>query len=203
MNNQTTKDGNNHGSGIGSKIGGFLRKLYHFRLKVYRKGQPVVNVSSLFSLACLLYAPFLTLGGIAVSLLLGYQIRFENETDDGELEETIRKAAQTVKKGAVNAADSLRKEFNKVRTESHSAVPAEASGKPAEKPETEPAIPSNEELLQELRTRAQETEESNPAATTFHSAYAASAGSVPVLQISGNEPEAAADSSHQTAQRNP
>ncbi len=108
-----------------------------------------------------------------------------------------------MKKGAVNAADSLRKEFNKVRTESHSAAPAEASGKPAEKPETEPAIPSNEELLQELRTRAQETEESNPAATAFHSAYAASAGSVPVLQISGNEPETAADLSHQTAQRNP
>ena len=62
---------------------------------------------------------------------------------------------------------------------------------------------SNEELLQELKARAEEPTESNPAATTFHSAYAASAGSVPVLQISGNEPEAAADSSHQTAQRNP
>lgn len=202
MDNQPTKSGSNNGGGIGSKIGGFLRKLYHFRLRVDRKGQPVVNVSSLFSLACLLYAPFLTLGGIAVSLLLGYQIRFENETDDGELEETIRKAAQTVKKGAVNAADSLRKEFNKVRTESHSAAPAETAEKAAEKPETQAAPPSNDEILQELRTRAEETEESNPAATTFHSAYAASAGSVPVLQISEKAPEAPDDSSPQTAQKN-
>ncbi|MBR0267131.1 MAG: hypothetical protein IJQ71_06785 [Clostridia bacterium] len=55
------------------------------------------------------------------------------------------------------------------------------------------AVPSNEELLKDLQSHAQDAPmQSNPAATTFHSAYAASAGSVPVLKVeedTGSNPE--------------
>ena len=173
-NNNGTNPGNK-----GSKAGNILQKLYHFRLKVDRKGTPIVNVSSLFGLACLIFAPHMTIVGVVASLLLGYQIRFESEDDDGQIQETIRKAADNIKTGAVNAARSIQKEINKVRTDSAPAPAAQQEPAKA----AAPAAPSNEELLQDLQAKAAEPMESNPAATTFHSAYAASAGSVPVLRV--------------------
>ena len=85
-----------------------------------------------------------------------------------------------MKNGVVNAAKSIQQEIDR-RT---AGKPEEAQTKPAP---AEPAV-SNEELLKELKEKAVETVQSNPAATTFHSAYAASAGSVPVLRV---EPETA------------
>lgn len=162
------------------KAKNFLQRMYHLRVKVDRKGTPIVNVSSIFGAACLLFAPHMTLVGVVASLILGYQIHFENEEDDAEIQEQIRVAAQNMKNGVVNAAKSIQQEIDR-RT---AGKPEEAQTKPAP---AEPAV-SNEELLKELKEKAVETVQSNPAATTFHSAYAASAGSVPVLRV---EPETA------------
>ena len=160
----------------GAKAKNFLQKMYHFRLKVDRNGKPIVNVSSIFGLACLLFAPHMTLVGVVASLILGYQIHFETEEDDGEISEQIRKAAENVRNGVTGAAKSIQKEINRMT----------ADRQPTK---TEEPVPSNGELLDDLKTKAEETTESNPAATTFHSAYAASAGSVPVLRVN-EEPEA-------------
>lgn len=165
------------------KAKNILQRMYHLRVKVDRKGTPIVNVSSIFGAACLLFAPHMTLVGVVASLILGYQIHFENEEDDAEIQEQIRVAAQNMKNGVVNAAKSIQQEIDR-RT---AGKPEEAQTKPAPAEAAEPAV-SNEELLKELKEKAGETVQSNPAATTFHSAYAASAGSVPVLRV---EPETA------------
>ena len=181
-----------------NKVGSFLQKLYRFRVKVDRKGQPIVNVSSIFGLACLIFAPHMTIVGVVAALLLGYQIHFESEGDTGNIEEQIRKAAQNVKNGAMNAAKSIQSEISKARTQNAPAKPTAEQIQAAEKQAEEivkkaaESAPSNEELLQDLQAHAEIPQESNPAATTFHSAYAASAGSVPVLRVdeqSGDAPE--------------
>ncbi len=178
-----------------NKVKNFLQKLYHFRVKVDRKSKPIVNVSSIFALACLIFAPHMTIVGVAAALLMGYQIRFESEDmDDTELEERIRRAAQNVKNGAVTAARSIQTEINKAkeqRTQVRTQAGTETTaGKASEKPAEQQGGPTNEDLLQDLQSHAEEMTQSNPAATTFHSAYAASAGTVPVLQVS-EEPAAA------------
>ena len=169
----------------GTKAKNFLQKMYNLRLKVDKQGKPIVNVSSIFGLACLLFAPHMTIAGIAISLILGYQIHFESEEDDGEMEEKIRRAAMNVKAGVAGAAKSIQNEINRAREERANAAAQprnEAAPKQAEAPRQQE--PGNDELLRELEERAKENTESNPAATTFHSAYAASAGSVPVLKVS-------------------
>ena len=165
------------------KAKNFLQKMYHFRVKVDRRGEPIVNVSSIFGLACLLFAPHMTVIGAIAALALGYQFRFESEEDDGQLEERIRRAAENVKAGVAGAAKSIQNEINKASSARQTA-PREETGHAR----AETGVPSSEELLKDLKEKAAEPAESNPAATTFHSAYAASAGSVPVLRVS-EEPE--------------
>ena len=193
----------------GNKAKNFLQKLYHFRVKVDKQDKPIANVSSIFALACLIFAPHMTIIGVAASLLMGYQIRFESEDmDDTELEERLRRAAANVKSGAMSAAKSIQNEINKARAQGTQARSQAEAEKAAEKIVEQAAAAagaaqqetvSNEELLKDLESRAAETMDStpNPAATTFHSAYAASAGSVPVLRVSEEpaepaEPEAPA-----------
>lgn len=162
-----------------AKAKNFLQKAYNFRVKVDRNGKPIINVSSIFGLACLIFAPHMTVIGTIVALVLGYKFRFESEDDDGQLEQQIRKAAENVRNGVTSAAKSIQNEINRMTADKQAAKQPEKAAEPA---------PSNEELLNELQEKAEETVESNPAATTFHSAYAASAGSVPVLRVN-EEPE--------------
>ena len=189
----------------GFKAKNFLQKLYNFRVKVDRQGKPIANISSIFAAACLIFALPMTIVGVVASLLLGYQISFVTEDmDSSELEERIRRAAQNVKNGAMNAAKSIQTEIDKakaqkaqVRTQAEAEAEAEKIVKKAAET-MQQAAPSSDELLQDLREHAEETPDTpNPAATTFHSAYAASAGSVPVLRVSEEpvdapEPEAPA-----------
>ena len=165
----------------GAKARNFLQKMYNFRFKVDRKGKPIVNVSSVFGLACLIFAPHMTIAGIILSLVLGYQVRFESEDDGGEIEARIRKAAENVKSGVSGAARSIQKEINRMTAEKQ---PVQQPAQPQETT-VQPAA-DNDELLKDLQAMAEEPVQSNPAATTFHSAYAASAGSVPVLRVNEN-----------------
>ena len=145
----------------GFKAKNFLQKLYNFRVKVDRQGKPIANVSSIFAAACLIFAPHMTIVGIVASLLMGYQIRFESEDmDSAELEERFRKAAQNVKTGAMNAAKSIQTEIDKARTQKAQARTQAEAEKAAEKivekaaKEAQQAASSNEELLQDLQSRA-------------------------------------------------
>ena len=186
----------NNTNNNGGKVKNFFQKMYHFRVKVDKQGKPIVNVSSLFGLACLLFAPHMTLVGVIAALVMGYSIHFETEDmDDKELEERFRKAAQNVKNGAMNAAKSIQNEINKARAQNTQAPTAQEAEKAAEEilQKAQEAAVDNAEILKDLESHANETPAaSNPAATTFHSAYAASAASVPVLRVepeNGDTPE--------------
>ena len=183
------KEMENNNTTPGGKVKNFLQKLYSFRLKVDRNGKSIINVSSLFGLICLIFAPHVTIISTVAALLLGYQFRFESEDmDDKELEERIRRAARNVKSGATSAVKSIQTEISKARAQNPPKTQAEAEQMARQIVEkataAQEAVPSNQEILNELQQQAAAMPESNPAATTFHSAYAASAGSVPVLRVS-------------------
>ena len=103
-----------------------------------------------------------------------------------------------MKNGAVNAAKSIQTEIDKakaqkaqVRTQAEAETEAEKIVKKAAET-MQQAAPSNDELLQDLQEHTEEIGSTpNPAATTFHSAYTASAGSVPTLRVEDTpaEPE--------------
>ena len=197
---------NNTNNTNGGKVRNFFQKMYHFRVKVDKQGKPIVNVSSLFGLACLLFAPHMTLVGVIAALVMGYSIHFETEDmDDKELEERFRKAAQNVKNGAMNAAKSIQNEINKARAQNTQAPTAQEAAKAAEEiaKSVQETAGNNAEILKDLESRVSEAPvASNPAATTFHSAYAASAGSVPVLRVeeTGDTPEPEAPAARGSAE---
>ena len=83
-----------------------LQKLYNYRLKIDRNGKTILNFSSLFSLACLIFAPHMTIAGLILSLVLGYHINLETEQNDERLEDTFRQAAETVRKTGSKTAGS-------------------------------------------------------------------------------------------------
>jgi len=170
-------ENNGNNGNNGNKAVGILQKLLRYRLKIDRKGTPIVNISSLFALACLIFAPHMSIVGVVASLLLGYHIKLDTEDEDQELEERIRKAADNVKKTAVNVTRTLQTEIQRSRNERQAAERKEPVQQQA------PAVPTNQEILKDLEEHADAFTESNPAATTFHSAYTASAGSVPTLHV--------------------
>ena len=98
-----------------NKARNLFQKLCSYRLRIDRNGKTVVNWSSLFSLACLILAPHMSIAGIVLSLILGYHISLETEEVDGDLEERIRQAADTVKRTATAAARTVRDEVEKAR----------------------------------------------------------------------------------------
>ena len=184
----------------------FLQKLYRSRIKVSKGETPVVNLSVLFGAATLIFAPHLTIAGIIISLILGYKFSFTGNDEafaSENLEKMVRNAAQNAKSSVSDAMQkmNIQVELNK----DGSKKKADASVKPkAEKQE----IPKNEAAgsmpvrslsadpdgrdnpAEDLKRQAKELENtmdsffsSNPAATTYHSAYSAMASSVPTLQI--------------------
>ena len=185
----------------GSKAAGILQKLFRFRLKIDRKGTPIVNVSSIFALACLIFAPHMSIVGVVASLLLGYHINLESDDNDTELEERIRNAAANVRTTAKSVTRTIQTEINRARTENQANAQNAQNTQAAPVQQAVPAMPTNQEIMQDLEKHAEEFAQStpNPAATTFHSAYSASAASVPTLHVEeqqGEEPSAPASSAH-------
>jgi len=186
------------------KVTSILKKLYQIRLKVNKKDTPILNLSLLFSLACLIFAPHMTVVGVIASLLLGYQISVDTQGEEfgGEhLEEKIRNAAQTVKTTVSSAAQAVKTEIDKASankakeagsSETKTAPAAEPAAEPAEAPAAKSVNPdeipvtsgkaTNADVLEELSQHENDFQ-SNPAATTFHSAYSATADSVPTIQF--------------------
>ncbi|MBR4081406.1 MAG: hypothetical protein IKK21_06450, partial [Clostridia bacterium] len=132
-----------------------FQKLYRFRLKVNKGETPIANVSLLFALLALLISPHtIIIAGIA-SLALGYKLSFDKNDPafaKENLEKMVRSASQNVK----NSVGDM------VRTFTSDDEPAEA---PAAATEEKPA-PSYYQ--------------SNPAATTYRTAYT---GTAPTLQV--------------------
>ena len=125
-----------------SKAMNVLQKMYHYRLRIDRKdGKAILNWSSLFSLACLILAPHMTIAGIILSLILGYHINLETDLEDQEnrdFEQRVRQAADTVRKTASAAAQTIRSEIEKNTGKKAGAAgsgpaPAESFAEPPQK----------------------------------------------------------------------
>ena len=171
---------------------GILQKLYRSRVKVQKGKTPIINFSVLFGALCLILAPHLTVFGFILSLILGYQFSFTKLDEDfasDNLEKMVKNAAQNARNSVSSAVQSFTDErkaagaaasAGKAREESKSA--AAESGKDVHETADDPA-----EMLKKQTKEIEETMdsffESNPAATTFHSAYSAAASEVPTIQI--------------------
>ena len=211
------------------KVMSIIKKLYQVRIKISRKGTPVLNWSVLFSAACVLFAPHMSIIGAILALILGYEFSIDtNGVGFGaeNLEETLKKSAENVKKAVAGAASAVKTEIEKADAAKKEAAKKEAEKKAAENSETvwetktvpmsEPAEPTavetvidtpaapapevvNAEVVEDLRQH-EDAFRSNPAATTFHSAYSAAADSVPTLQVPAETPAEDVTPKHQASQ---
>ena len=172
----------------------FIQKLYRSRLKIHKDNTPIINISVLFAAACLLFAPHLTIVGIIISMILGYRFSFTKMDESfsaDSLEKMVRSAAQNAKTSVSSVVQSFTGEKN-------TSVSADSNNKG--KGETKPDINLKSKHigdqfdaemaasnLQEQTKQIEETMDSffktNPAATTYHNAYSATASSVPTLQV--------------------
>ena len=173
-----------------------IQKLYHYRLKIDRKGTPIVNLSSLFCIPALLLAPWVSIGGIVAALALGYHIRLETEGEGTDIQQAVSKAAETVKKTVSATAKAIRQEVDKVRNDAQPAREQKAAPKTEPVPEiktekedkpevnTTPDFTTDqEEVVNDLEKHMDAFFQGNPASANYRSAYSATANSVPTIQV--------------------
>lgn len=193
--NQNTKKGETK-----EKALNLLQKLYRSRVKIRKGDTNIFNVSVLFTALCLLLAPHMTIAGIIVSMILGYQFSFTGMDPDfasENLEKMVKSAAQNAKSSVSSVVQTIANETKDMQKKGHIKFEmkekADKSDTDGEKEENEEVNKSDDvfgDQVKNLRDQAKEIEEtmdsffeSNPAATSFHSAYSAAASSVPTLQV--------------------
>ena len=203
-----------------SKAMNVLQKMYHYRLRIDRKdGKAILNWSSLFSLACLILAPHMTIAGIILSLILGYHINLETDLEGQEnrdFEQRVRQAADTVRKTASAAAQTIRSEIEK-NTEKKAgaagsgAAPAEPPQEPVRQTPVQQAEPVRQAPVLQAEPVRQEPIRQEPVRQaepvnqdvvqdlekhayefqhnpTARSAFSAMGSSVPTLQVEESAP---------------
>ena len=189
-------DGKNKKSETKEKTLNLLQKLYRTRVKI-RKGETgIFNVSVLFAGLCLLFAPHMTIAGIIVSLILGYQFSFTSMDPDfssDSLEKMVKNAAQNAKSSVSSVVHTIQTETADRQKTASSGIRADANAKQEKKAEPQSAEAEKadqEDPAESIRKQAKEIEEtmdsffeSNPGANRFNSAYSAAASSVPTIQV--------------------
>lgn len=173
-----------------------LQKLYRSRVKIRKGDTNIFNVSVLFAGLCLLLAPHMTIAGIIVSMILGYQFSFTGMDPDfssESLEKMVKSAAQNAKSSVSSVVQTITNESRELQKKGNTKFElnlGKDSGKEPEKETTEKEKDVFAEQAKNLRDQTKEIEEtmdsffeSNPAATSFHSAYSAAASSVPTIQV--------------------
>lgn len=170
-----------------------LQKLYRCRVKIRKGDTNVFNVSVLFAGLCLLLAPHMTIAGIIVSMILGYQFSFSRMDPDFEtenLEKMVKNAAQNAKSSVSSVVQSISNETKEFQKKGNVKAELNTNTYQSEKTAEGSQDLIDEHAAQNLKDQAKELEEtmdsffeSNPAATGFQSAYSAAASSVPTIQI--------------------
>lgn len=193
---KTEKEGNNKmnsdtkKSETKEKALNLLQKLYRSRVKIRKGDTNVFNVSVLFAGLCLLLAPHMTIAGVVVSMILGYQFSFTGMDPDfasENLEKMVKSAAQNAKKSVSSVVQTITSENKNKENVSPQPKGFEDSNITEKNSK---AVEILSDQAQNIRDQAKELEEtmdsffeSNPAATSYHSAYSAAASSVPTLQV--------------------
>ena len=194
-------NGNNKKGETKEKAMNLLQKLYRSRVKIRKGDTHVVNVSVLFAAVCLLLAPHMTIAGVIISMILGYQFSFTRMDPDfaaESIEKMVRSAAQNAKSSVSSVVQTISNETKDIQKKINVNAEKRAvqdKGKEPEKKDSpdkaEKTTPEFEnDAAESLRKQAKELEETmdsffdvNPAATTFHNAYSAAASSVPTIQV--------------------
>ena len=185
-------NGNAKKSETKEKALNLLQKLYRSRVKI-RKGETnIFNVSVLFAGLCLLLAPHMTIAGIIVSMILGYQFSFSGMDPDfasDNLEKMVKSAAQNAKSSVSSVVQTITND-TKERIKNEKNHNESTQKKEPEMTVKDEKADVFDDQAQNLRNQAKELEEtmdsffeSNPAATSYHSAYSAAASSVPTIQV--------------------
>lgn len=197
----TQKEGTNQMNGntkkgeTKEKALNFLQKLYRCRVKIRKGDTSIFNVSVLFGGLCLLLAPHMTIAGIIVSMILGYQFSFtkmDPEFETENLEKMVRNAAQNAKSSVSSVVQTITNETKDLKK--NGSVKFDLNIQKEKNDKSEMKEEKGNDLFAEqsaqLKNQAKEIEEtmdsffeSNPAATSFHSAYSAAASNVPTLQV--------------------
>lgn len=74
--------------------------LYRLRLKISKENIVILNLSALFMIFALLFAPWVVIVGILFALVMGYHIRIDRkskEFEDVSLEQSIKHAGENIK----------------------------------------------------------------------------------------------------------
>lgn len=171
---------------------GFLQKLYRSRVKIRKGDTSIVNVSVLFAGLCLLLAPHMTIAGVIVSMILGYQFSFTGMDPDfstDSLEKMVKNAAQNAKSSVSSVVHTFTEESKGHQNKSSAASHLFNDEKP-QQVKKESARDELDKASENLKQQAKEIEEtmdsffnSNPAAVNAHSAYSAATSSVPTIQV--------------------
>ena len=131
-----------------------------------KKGDIVIaNLSLLFSLLALMISPHLAIIAAILILVLGYRVSFDKNDRafaSANLEKMVRNAADNVKSTVSDFAKGFEDGFNQ------------------EKGESEPKQDAQQKPGQEPKKDDRSFYQSNPAATTYHTAYT---GSAPTIQV--------------------
>ena len=172
----------------------FIQKLYRSRLKIRKGETSVINVSILFAVLCLLFAPHMTIAGVIVSMILGYQFSFSKLDPDfasENIEKMVKSAAQNARSSVSSVVHTISGEARqKNETETATANPVIQVDEPEKEEKREDPDSDTEGLAESIREQSRELEatmdsffDSNPSANNCNSAYSAAASSVPTIQV--------------------
>ena len=174
---------------------GLLQKLYRSRVKIRKGDTNVFNVSVLFSALCLLLAAHMTIAGVIVSMILGYQFSFTGMDPDfasESLEKMVKSAAQNAKSSVSSVVNTISTETEELQKKAAVSRENAKQSVPEKKESAAPASPvikESSDPAESIRKQAKELEETmdsffdnNPSAG-FNSAYSAAASSVPTIQV--------------------
>ena len=174
----------------------FLQKLYRSRVKIRKGDTNIFNVSVLFAGLCLLLAPHMTIAGIIVSMILGYQFSFTGMDPDfssDSLEKMVRSAAQNARSSVSSVVHTISSETREKVQKTVEMNPNAADGvKLSEDRKDSDKSEKNimDDPAESIRKQAKELEEtmdsffdSHPAASNLNSAYSAATASVPTIQV--------------------
>ena len=164
-------------------------ELTEYRLKVERDGKEIVNVPGIFALPAALLAPKASILGTVAASLLGCGIHLENENGQNvNVGEKVRKAADAVVGSAKEAAKTIKEEIDKAWEEASAEKPeSDESPEPAggEEPEEDPESEAQAaEPVDEVSARAAEANEEILDELQRHAG-----GSVPTIQVDPEEEE--------------
>ena len=171
---------------------GFLQKLYRSRVKIRKGDTSIVNVSVLFAALSLLLAPHMTIAGIIVSMILGYQFSFTGMDPDfasENLEKMVRSAAQNAKSSVSSVVHTITEETKNHQDKSagNHLFRDEKKDDPELKETDQKDLNQAAECIRQQAKEIEETMDSffnsNPAATNCHSAYSAATSNVPTIQV--------------------